>query len=209
METPMIDLYTASTGNGRRATIALEECGLAYKVHKLDLAKGDGKKPEFLKINPAGAIPAIVDPDGPGGKPVTLVQSGAIVLYAAEKSGKLIPKDPVKRAEAYQWFMQAATDVAPTSSNIFYISSHVPVKDPANTGYFEQKLITQFGIVDKQLEGRDYIAGEFSIADIALYPVVAGRKALVDAAPGLANLKAWAARMAARPAIAKGFANNG
>ncbi len=205
----MIDLYTASTGNGRRATIALEECGLAYRVHKLDLAKGDGKKPEFLKIIPAGAIPAIVDPEGPGGKPVTLVQSGAIVLYAAEKSGKLIPKDPVKRAEAYQWFMQAATDVAPTSSNIFYISSHVPVKDPANTGYFEQKLITQFGVVDKQLEGRDYIAGDFSIADIALYPVAAGRKTLLDAAPGLANLKAWAARMAARPGIAKGFANNG
>jgi GST-like protein len=205
----MIDLYTAPTGNGRRATLALEECGLPYTVHKLDLAKGDAKKPEFLKINPAGAIPAIVDPDGPGGKKVTLTQSGAIVLYAAEKSGKLIPKDPAKRAEAYQWFMQAATDVAPTSSNIFYVSTHVPVKDAANTGYFEQKLVNLFGQVDKQLEGRDYIAGECSIADIALYPVVAGRKALVEAAPGLANLKAWAARMAARPAIAKAMANNG
>jgi GST-like protein len=206
---PMIDLYTSSTGNGRRAAIALEECGLAYRVHKLDLAKGDSKKPEFLKINPAGAIPAIVDPDGPGGKPMTLAQSGAIVLYAAEKSGKLLPKDPAKRAEAYQWFMQATTDVAPTSSSIFYISTHVPVKDPANTGYFEQKLVTLMGLVDQRLAGRDYIAGELSIADIALYPVVTARKGLVDAAPGLANLKAWAARMAERPTIAKAIAANG
>jgi GST-like protein len=205
----MIDLYTASTGNGRRATIALAECGLPYTVHKVDLAKGEGKKPEYLKINPAGAIPAIVDPDGPGGKKVTLVQSGAIVLYAAEKSGKLIPKDPVKRAEAYQWFMQATTDVAPTSSAIFYVSTHLPVKDAGNTAYFEQRLLTQLGLVDKQLEGRDYIAGECSIADIALYPVIAARKAMVDAAPGLANLKAWAARMAARPGVAKGMTDNG
>ena len=205
----MIDLYTASTGNGRRAIIALEECGLAYRVHKLDLAKGEAKTPEFLKINPAAAIPAIVDADGPGGMPISIAQSGAIVLYCAEKSGKLIPKDPAKRAEAYQWFMQAATDVAPTSSNIFYISTHVPVKDLANTGYFEQKLLTLLGVVDKQLAGRDYIAGEISIADIALYPVVAGRKALVDAAPGLANIKAWAARMAARPGVAKAIAANG
>ena len=163
----MIDLYTASTGNGRRAIIALEECGLAYRVHKLDLTKGEAKTPEFLKINPAAAIPAIVDADGPGGKPINIAQSGAIVLYCAEKSGKLIPKDPARRAEAYQWFMQAATDVAPTSSNIFYISTHVPVKDPGNTAYFEQKLLTMLGVVDKQLQGRDYIAGEISIADIA------------------------------------------
>lgn len=205
----MIDLYTSSTGNGRRATLALEECGLPYTVHRMDLSKGETKTPEFLKINPAGAIPAIVDNDGPGGKKVTLPQSGAIVLYAAEKSGKLLPKDPAKRAEAYQWFMQAATDVAPTSSNIFYVSTHVPVKDPGNTAYFEQKLLAQCAVVDKQLQGRDYIVGEFSIADIALYPVVAGRKALIDAAPGLANLKAWAARMAARPTVVKAFAANG
>lgn len=205
----MIDLYTASTGNGRRATVALEECGLPYTVHKLDLSKGESKTPEFLKINPAGAIPAIVDADGPGGKKVALAQSGAIVLYCAEKSGKLLPKDPAKRAEAYQWFMQATTDIAPTSSSIFYVSTHVPVKDAGNTSYFEQRLLTQLGVVDKQLAGKDYIVGECSIADIALYPVVAARKAMIDAAPGLANVKAWAARMAARPAIAKAFANNG
>ncbi len=205
----MIDLYTASTGNGRRATVALEECGLPYTVHKLDLSKGESKTPEFLKINPAGAIPAIVDADGPGGKKVALAQSGAIVLYCAEKSGKLLPKDPAKRAEAYQWFMQATTDIAPTSSSIFYVSTHVPVKDAGNTSYFEQRLLTQLGVVDKQLAGKDYIVGECSIADIALYPVVAARKAMIDAAPGLANVKAWAARMAARPAIAKAFAANG
>jgi GST-like protein len=205
----MIDLYTSSTGNGRRAAIALEECGLPYRVHRLDLSKGDSKKADYLKINPAGAIPAIVDPQGPGGKPLTLAQSGAIVLYAAEKSGKLLPKDPARRAEAYHWFMQATTDVAPTSSTIFYVSSNVPNKDPANTGYFEKRFLDQLGVVDKQLQGREYLAGELSIADIALYPVIVARKAMVDAAPGLANLKAWAARMAARPSIAKALQNNG
>jgi len=94
----MIDLYTAATANGHRAAVALEESGLAYRVHKLNLAAGDQKKPEYLAINPQGAIPAIVDQDGPGGKPLTLAQSGAIVLYLAEKSGRLMPKDPARRA---------------------------------------------------------------------------------------------------------------
>jgi GSH-dependent disulfide-bond oxidoreductase len=198
----MIDLYTASTSNGRRAAIALEECGLAYRVHKLDLHSGDAKKPEFLKINPAGGIPVIVDLEEPNGKPISIAQSGAILLYCAEKSGKLLPKDPAKRIEAFQWFMQAVTDIVPSSSVLFYLSL-APEQSMANAKFFEQRLLNYCAIADKQLAGREYLAGELSIADLALYPVIASRKALVDAASGLANLKNWEQRLSSRPSIVR------
>ena len=103
----MIDLYMWGTGNGLRASIALAESGLEYKVHKVDLTKGEQKKPEYLKINPAAQIPALTDSDGPGGRPITLTQSGAILLYAAEKSARMLPKDPARRAIAQQWLMRS------------------------------------------------------------------------------------------------------
>lgn len=200
----MIDLHTFGTGNGQRASIALEESGLPYKAHKVDLAKGDQKKPEFLKVNPQGAIPALVDSDGPGGKPLALAQSGAIVLYAAEKSGKLLPKDPARRAAAYQWFAQAVSDVGPASGALFALSN-APDPSPKNTEYFENRYLNHLANCDRRLGEVEYLAGEFSIADVALYPSVAGRKALIDKQPGLANLKKWAERMAARPGVAKGM----
>ena len=104
----MIDLYTASTSNGRRAAIILEECGLPYRVHQYDLMKGEHKNPEFAAIAPGGSIPVIVDSDGPGGMPFTLAQSCAILLYAAEKTGKFMPRNAANRALALQWLMQAA-----------------------------------------------------------------------------------------------------
>src|SRR6187455_1063486 len=105
----MIDFYTAQTSNGQRAAIMLEECGLAYKLHKVDLQGGEQRKPEFLAVNPDGAIPAIVDHDGPGGKRLALAQSAAIVLYLAEKTGRFLPGDAGRRAQALQWLMQATT----------------------------------------------------------------------------------------------------
>jgi GSH-dependent disulfide-bond oxidoreductase len=204
----MIDIYTSPTGNGRRATIALAECGLPYRVHHLDLTKGEQLTAEFLKINPAAAIPAIVDVDGPGGKPIMLAQSGAIMLYCAEKSGKFLPKDSAVRAVAMQWFMQAVTDMGPGSSMVFY-STQATEKSSAITSYFEQRLMKMFAVTDARLAGRDYLADEISIADLALYPVALARKGLIDADPGLAALKAWQKRMAARPAIIKALADNG
>lgn len=204
----MIELYTASTGNGRRAAIALAECGLPHRVHRLDLAKGEQHAPAFLAINPAAAIPAIQDPSGPAGVPVCIAQSGAIVLYCAEKSGRLLPNDPSKRIVAMEWFMQAMSDVQPTSSAIFY-SAQPEGKSAAVTAHFEQRLMAMFASVDKRLQGREYLADEFSIADVALYPVVLSRHAMIDAAPGLEPLKAWAMRVAARPDVAKAVAANG
>jgi GST-like protein len=201
----MIDLYTSATGNGRRAAIMLEECGLSYKAHKIDLSKGESKTPDFLKMNPAGAIPVIVDHQGPGGKSVTISQSGAILLYLAEKTGKFLPKDPARRAHAYQWFMQAASDVAPTSSTIFYVSSVVPDKTPSTIQHFEGRFLSMCGVVDQQLIGRDYLADEISIADLALVPVVAARKELIDKQKGLTNLKRWAAIMLDRVGVSRGL----
>ncbi|MBI1775094.1 MAG: glutathione S-transferase [Proteobacteria bacterium] len=201
----MIDLFTAATGNGRRAAIMLEECGLAYKTHKIDLTKGDQKQPEFLKMNPAGAIPVIVDHEGPGGRSVTISQSGAIVLYLADKTGKFLPKDPVRRAHAYEWFMQAATDIAPASSTIFYVSSVVPEKTPSTIQHFETRFLNMCGVVDQRLIGRDYLVDEISIADLALVPVVAARKEMIDKQAGLANLKRWAAAMLGRPGVTRGL----
>jgi GST-like protein len=202
----MIELYVAGTGNGQRAAIALEEAGLRYRAHKIDLGKGEQRLPEYLRINPAGQIPAIVDPEGPGGKPVTLAQSGAILLYAAEKAGRLIPKDPAKRAEVMQWFMQAATDCAPASSAIFLATTVVPEKSAANAAFLEKRLLNFLAVCDKQLEGKDHLVGEMSVADLALYPVIAARKALIDKAGGFVNLQRWAAAMAARPGVQRGIA---
>ena len=198
----MIKLYTWTTGNGLRAAVALAESGLAYEVHKVDLSKGEQKSPEYAKINPTGAIPAIVDSEGPEGKPVELAQSGAILLYVAEKCGKFIPKDPMRRAQAYQWFMQACSDVAGGSGTLFQAENNAPDKSIANLEFFRKRLLNSFKHVDQQLAGRDFVAGELSIADLALYPPYAQRKALL---PELKNLARWSEKMAARPGVQKGM----
>lgn len=201
----MIDLYTAPTANGHRAAVILEEAGLAYRVHKLDLMKGEQRTAEYLAINPAGLIPAIVDYDGPGGKPVTLSQSGAIVLYVAEKVDRFIPSDAQRRAQAYRWFMHACVDCAATSGAIFQLANMVPEKSAANVEFFENRLLRFLRTCDQHLASAEYLAGELSIADFSLYPVYAARKALVERAGDLAHLTRWATLMAARPALAKGM----
>jgi len=201
----VIDLYTAGTGNGHRAALALEESGLPYRAHKLNLAAGESRKPEYLAINPAGTIPAIVDSDAPGGKPLALAQSGAIALYVAEKSGRLLPQDPARRAAALHWFMFACTDAALTSGTIFQLANNAPEKSPANLQFLENRLLNFLRVFDGRLAGREYLAGEFSIADVALFPVVNLRKAAVEKAGDMPNLLAWLARVGARPAIAKGM----
>jgi len=201
----MIELYFAPTSNGLRAAVVLEETGLPYRTHKVDLAKGEQRTPEFLKLNPAGLIPVIVDSDGPGGKPLTLSQSGAIILYAAEKSGKFLPKDAARRALAMQWTMQAASDIAGTSGTIFRMETSVPEKIAANTEYFKQRLLGFFAACDAQLAARQYLAEEFSVADIMLYPNFAARKALIDQAGGFVNLQRWGAAIGSRPGVQRGM----
>lgn len=201
----MIDLYLAGTANGLRAAVALAETGLAHRVHKVDLANGEQRGTEFLKINPSGQIPAMVDQDGPGGRPLALAQSGAIVIYACEKAAKFIPTQGVRRAMASQWFMQALSDIAGTSGGVFQLENVVPERSEANTLHFKQRLIGFFRNVNRQLAGRDFLADEISFADLALYPNFAARKPLLETAGGVDNLMRWGARMAARPGVQKGM----
>ncbi|MDX1374151.1 MAG: glutathione S-transferase family protein [Burkholderiales bacterium] len=201
----MIDLYMWGTGNGLRASVALAETGLAHRVRKVDLTKGEQRAPEFLKLNPAGAIPVIVDHDGPGGRPLTLAQSGAIIVYCCEKSAKFIPTDPLRRAMAAQWFLQAATDVGATGTTVFQLENAAPEKSPAVIDFFKRRLVAYFRHVDRHLAGRDYLADEVSFADFMLYPNYALRKVMLEAEGGMDNLRRWGARMAARPGVQKGM----
>lgn len=201
----MIDLYLAGTANGLRASVALEEAGLPYRAQKVDLAKGEQRSPEFLKLNPAGLIPVIVDHEGPGGKALTLSQSGAILLYAAEKSGRLLPKEAARRAIALQWLLQAASDIAGASNAVFHIDTRAPEKSAANVDYFKRRLVDFFTVCDRRLADREFLADDLSVADLMLYPNFALRKTLLDEAGGLTNLQRWGAAMAARPAVARGM----
>ena len=198
----MIDLYAAGTSNGMRARIALEECGLAYNFHPIDLAKGEQKSASFLAMNPNGQIPVIVDGDGPGGKPLTLSQSVAILLYCAEKSGKFLPKDAAARPAFWQALASAASDMSGLVSAIFTLSRAKELHAPA-LDTFKTMWNNYMKVWDATLGRRRYCAGEeITVADFALYGVVARVKAaqpvLVE---GFANVARWAEAMAARPAI--------
>lgn len=202
----MLDLYTFQTSNGQRAAIMLEECALPYRVHSVDLAKGEQRQEAFLRLNPAGMIPVLVDSDGPGGAPLVLAQSGAILLYLAAKAGRLLPAEPRARAEALQWLFFAVTDCAGASGAIYYNSARVPEKSPANVQFYEEKLLACLRLADTQLSGRDALAGEYSVADIALFPLAAVRRKLVERAGGMPNLLRWLDAVGQRSAVVRGLA---
>jgi GST-like protein len=201
----MIDLYLALTRNGFRAAIALAECGLDYRAHRIDLAKGEQKSPEHLKISPFGRVPAIVDHDGPGGRPLALFQSGAIMLYAAEKAGRFMPGDPAARFEMMAWFLTAVTDVAATSTAILHVGSEVPDRTPGNLAFFEKRLVDLVRVIDARLAGRTYLMDELTIADLAFYPVIAHRRPVIEKAGEFRSLWRWIGALSARPGVARGM----
>mgnify|MGYP001029592832 FL=1 len=201
----MIGLCAANSSNGQRAAIMLEECGLSYRLRKLDLAAGEQREPWFLAINPAGTIPAIVDGDAPGGAPLPLAQSGAILLYLAMKTGRFFPLDPALRAQAFGWLMHAVTDTAAASMTIFLLQNYTPEKSEANVRWFEERAVKFFRVADGRLADHEYLAGDVSIADFALYPLTAVRRPLIDRAGDLPHLARWAAAMAARPGVQRGM----
>lgn len=201
----MINLYLWGTANGLRASVAFAEAGLDYRIHKVDLTKGEQKKPEFLALNPAGQIPVMVDSNGPNGAPLVLAQSAAILLYAAEKTGKFMPKDGARRATAWQWFMMGGSDIAANSATLFLLENLAPEKSSKNADFFKDRLFKFFSLLDQRLAGREFVADELSIADLMLYPNYALRKPLIDVAGGFANLHRWGAMMASRPGVQKGM----
>jgi GSH-dependent disulfide-bond oxidoreductase len=205
MRNAMIDLYAANTSNSQRVAIMLEECEIPYLVRNVDLGRGEQRSEAFLALNPAGAVPVIVDPAGPGGA-VTLAQSGAILLYLAMKTGRYFPKDPALRALAFQWLMFAATDFSSVSTMIFLCNVVLPDKSPTNAGFFEERLARYFAVANARLESNRYLADELSIADFALYPVVRVRYALVERTGNLPHLVRWSDELVARPGVARGMA---
>jgi len=200
----MIDLYAAGTSNGMRARIALEECGLKYNWHPIDLTKGEHKTPQYLAMNPMGQIPVLIDNEGPGGKKITLAQSSAIMMYAAEKSGKFIPKDPAKKAAMLEAYMSASTDITPMFGAV---NACVRAKDPAPYAaagdMFKDRLKGYFKVWNENLGKRKYAAGdEFTIADLSLYAGYWRTKgAFPELLSGFSNLERWGKEMAERPGI--------
>src|SRR2546423_3589559 len=198
----MIDLYAAGSSNGMRARIGLEECGLAYNLHPIDLTKGEQKSPSFLAMNPNGQIPVIVDSDGPGGKPVTLSQSVAVLMYCAAKSGKFLPKDPAARPAFWQALASAASHMSGMITAIFTLSRAKDQHGPA-IDTFKSMWKSYMKVWDEKLRKQRYAAGsEGTIADFAPYGRVARLKAPQPAPlQGFANVARWADGMSARPLV--------
>ena len=200
----MIELYTWGTPNGKKVSIMLEEIGMAYEVHAVDLSRGDQLKPEYLAINPNNKIPAIIDSDGPDGKPFKLFESGAILLYLAEKSGKLWPADMRQRYTVIQWLMFQMGGVGPMfgQANYFY---RLEEKVPYAIERFHKEARRLYNVLDQQLNREEYLAGEYSIADIATYTWVGrhdGHHVKLEEYP---NVKRWFDAISKRPAVQRGM----
>jgi GST-like protein len=198
----MIDLYAAGTSNGMRARIALEECGLAYNFHPINLDKGENLSPQFLAMNPVGQIPVMIDHEGPGGKPVTISQSSAILLYCAEKSGKHLPR-PADRPAFLEALMRASTDMTPTLGAIFNSSKVKPEAHAPTVNWFKDLWKRYLKVWDDVLAKRKYAAGnDFTIADLSLYAGYARMsKAIPELVEGYPNVARWAQEVGARPAV--------
>jgi GST-like protein len=197
----MIDLYTAATPNGHKISIALEELGLPYTVHHLDLPALDQKRPEFLRISPNGRIPAIVDREAGD---FAVFESGAILIYLAEKTGRLMPSDPRGRSLVIQWLMFQMAGIGPMmgQANVFY--RYFPQKLQPAIDRYQGEVRRLFGVLDVRLKDHEYVAGDYSIADIANWAWVRGYKWSGVTIEPFLHLSRWVDQLAARPACARG-----
>ena len=202
----MIELYTWSTPNGRKLSVMLEECGLPYRVHKVDIGKGDQFKPEFLAINPNNRIPAIVDPRGPDGKPFQLFESGAILVYLSGKTGRFLPQSVRAKYVALQWLMFQMGGVGPMFGQAHHFLRAAKEQVPYGIKRYSDETRRLYGVLEARLGQAAFLAEEYSIADIATYPWVARHewhKVDLNDFPGV---KRWYHTIAARPAVARGMA---
>jgi len=204
----MIELYTWSTPNGRKVSIMLEECALPYNVHKINIGTNSEQfAPDYLKINPNGKIPSIVDPDGPDGKPYSLMESGAILIYLAAKTGKFLPKSVRAKYDALQWLMFQMGGVGPMFGQAHHFMRAKKDEIAYGSERYGNEAKRLYGVMDRQLGRNEYISGrEYSIADIAIYPWVARHEwHRVDLAQ-FPQVKRWYEALGARPGVAKGMA---
>ncbi|MFC0454056.1 glutathione S-transferase family protein [Rhodococcus jostii] len=199
----MIDLYYYTSPNVRKVLIALEELGLDYQIVWTDISEGDQFESEYVEINPNSKVPAIVDHDGPGGRRLAIFESGAILLYLAEKTGRLLPEDPIARQEVLCWLFWQVANQGPMAGQAAHFVSHAPkqgIDNPYARNRYAGEVARLYRVMDDRLGDREYLAGEYSIADIAAFPwtrVAAGHGIDVADYP---NVKAWADRISARPA---------
>lgn len=197
----VIDLYTFTTPNGRKASIALEELELDYQVHTIDITKGEQFTPEFVAINPNSKIPAIVDRD----TDITVFESGAILIYLAEKTGKLLPTETKKRFEVIEWLMFQMGSVGPMFGQYNHFNHYAPEKIPYAIKRYKKETLRLYEVLNKQLADKEYICNEYSIADIAIFPWVAAYEFMGLTLDDHPHLQQWVARVEQRPAVQTGM----
>ena len=198
----MIDLYTFTTPNGRKASIALEEVGLDYNVHSIDITKGEQFTPEFVEINPNSKIPAIVDRD----EDITVFESGAILIYLAEKSGKLLSSEPKQRFQTIEWLMLQMGSVGPMFGQYNHFYKYAPEKIPYAIERYKKETLRLYEVLNTQLAKSEYVSGkEYTIADVAIYPWIAAYEFMELSLDGHQELKRWYETIKQRPAVDRGM----
>lgn len=201
----MITLFTWGTPNGRKVSIMLEECGLPYRVQPVDITHNEQFAPEFLAVSPNNKIPAITDPDGPGGAPLNLFESGAILQYLAEKTGRFLPAAGAARYQVLQWLMFQMSGVGPMAGQAHHFLRFAPEPVPYAIKRYTAEVARLYGVLERHLQQTEYLAGDYSIADIATYPWIARHDwhgIDLAAYPAVAR---WFAQVGARPAVQKGM----
>jgi GST-like protein len=201
-----IDFHTWNTPNGRKISVALEEMGLAYTVHPVNISKGEQFNPDFLKISPNNRIPAIVDPDGPGGTPISVFESGAILLYLGEKTGKFLPSDLRKRVPVFEWLMWQMGGFGPMPGQVHHF---LQVENEQDRRYglerYHKETKRLYGVLDRRLALVEYVAGDISVADFAILGWAwRHERHQVDLAE-FPNVKRWYEQIMGRPATKRGF----
>jgi len=206
----MIDLHYWPTPNGHKITIFLEETALPYTVHRVDIGKGEQFKPEFLAISPNNRMPAIVDQKpADGGKPISVFESGAILQYLAEKTGQFLPKDIRAKTAVMEWLFWQVGGLGPMAGQNGHFNVYAPEKIPYAIERYTKEVHRLYGVLNKRLADREFLAGEYSIADMATYPWIVPyetHKQNIDEFP---DLKRWFTAIKARPAVLKAYANAG
>ena len=201
----MIDLYAWPTPNGYKISIALEEMKLPYKVVAIDIGAGDQFKPDFLKISPNNRMPAIVDSEGPDGKPISVFESGAILIYLAEKTGQFMPKDTRGKVKVLEWLMVQMASVGPMFGQNGHFRTYAPEKIQYALDRYGNETKRIYGVLDRRLAEAPYLAGDYSIADMATFPWTRSHARQGIEIAEFPNVKRWIDAIVARPAVEKGL----
>lgn len=202
----MIDVYFWTTPNGYKVTIMLAELGLHYRVVPINITAGEQFRPAFLSVSPNNKIPAIVDHDGPGGKSLSVFESGAILLYLAEKTGKLLPPEACARMEVIQWLMFQMSGVGPMLGQAHHFRRYAPEQIPYAVERYTKEAARLYGIIDRRLSAHEYLAGDYSIADIATFPWIRPYRWQGQELDAYPNIKRWFDAIKVRPAVQQGLA---